>query len=111
MRFGIISSSGNVLEWFTSARQATTALAEIRQDPEADVDLLVFHDDGRPFDSLVWVEPQASPDFIPVAPAANGALAYTYSATIALTDGMPEALPATPANATDERDRSLIALR
>lgn len=59
MHYGIINSSGNVLEWFDDEPEARRALASMSS---ADVGLLAFDDSGHPVGdaiqppspSLVW---------------------------------------------------------
>lgn len=45
MHYGLINSSGNVLEWFDDETEALSALASMHG---ASVDLLAFDDSGRP---------------------------------------------------------------
>lgn len=53
MHFGILNSSGNVLEWFEDEKVARAALAEIvAESPDADVDLVAFEGPGRPVEPV-----------------------------------------------------------
>lgn len=109
MRFAIINPSGNVLEWFSSARSAVSVLDDMRRASDADVDLMAFRDDGQPLDTLIWAQPSVSPDAI--LPTPNPVTVSIGSATVMLTGSVTQSLPPPPANETDQRrPRDLVPM-